>query len=129
MDRAGLEHGRFASQTDTLTIMLFPRPLSAMVLYVITKHSINVPLSMLNRYQYIIVSFDLIILTSLISTRRLYKDRQKPATGTQCREISVDFARNTCRFYMHDHIDVIVRGTAFDEPFCCTGWSKLVTER
>ena len=50
-----------------------------------------------------------IILMSLFSTSRLYRDRMKPANGTQCPTLMTD------SFYMHNHIDMITHGTTFVE--------------
>ena len=51
--------------------------------------------------------------TSLFSTSRLYRDRQKPANRTQCPPLS--------------HVDMITHGMPFAEQVDGTGWSKLMT--
>ena len=62
------------------------------------------------------------ILTSLLSTRRPYRDRQKPANGAHALlspEIGI--------FFMYYHIDMITHDTAFLEPVGGTGGDKLIT--
>ena len=62
---------------------------------------------------------------SLFSTWRLYRDRQKPANGTQCPTLVTDSYRSfTCII-----TDMITHGMSFVEPVGVTCRSKSVTLR
>ena len=62
--------------------------------------------------------FVCIIITSLFITCRPYRDRQNPANGTQCPNLTID---------MDYQIGMVTHGRAFVEPVGGTGWSKSVT--